>query len=217
MCYYVEQKSSPADAKRRFGIPVSNLDHYYGGLFVSGFDHPNLPIITNEEPKIITTDHTWGLVPSWSKDLENRNGKLNAKIETINTLPSYRNINQNRCLIIATCFHEWRWLDPKGKNKEKYQIYNEDAEIFCFAGLFDKWLNPSNGEVLNTFTMVTTEANELMQYIHNYKKRMPVMLRREDEQAWLDKSSNIQDFSFPGYEAKLVAFPTPKIQQHELF
>ncbi|MNR64352.1 hypothetical protein D3C85_1869760 [compost metagenome] len=55
--------------------------------------------------------------------------------------------------------------------------------------------------------MVTTEANELMQYIHNHKRRMPVILNREDEKAWLDPTNKIADFAFP-YQTKLIAFPT---------
>lgn len=207
MCYYVEQKSSRTDVKIRFNIAVNNTRQYYEGVFVNGFTYPNLPIITNEKPDIITTDHTWGLLPSWAKDIDFRKNTLNARIETINEKPSYRNITQNRCLIIATGFYEWRWLDDKGKSKEKHRISSQTDEIFCFAGLYDKWINPATGEVFNTYTMVTTEANELMQYIHNHKRRMPVILNREDEKAWLDSSNNITDFSLP-YQAKLIGFPT---------
>jgi putative SOS response-associated peptidase YedK len=207
MCYYVEQKSSRADAKIRFNIAVNNTGQFYEGMFVNGFSYPNLPIITNESPDIITTDHTWGLLPSWTKDIDFRKNTLNARIETINEKPSYKNITQNRCLIIATGFYEWRWLDDKGKSKEKYHISSQTDEIFCFAGLYDKWVNRATGEVLKTYTMVTTEANELMQYIHNHKRRMPVILNREDENAWLDKSNNITDFALP-YQTKLIAFPT---------
>jgi putative SOS response-associated peptidase YedK len=207
MCYYVEQKSSRADAKIRFNIAVNNTGQFYEGLFVNGFSYPNIPIITNEKPDIITTDYTWGLLPSWTKDIDFRKNTLNARIETITEKPSYKNITQNRCLIIATGFYEWRWLDKKGKSKEKYLISSQTDEIFCFAGLYDKWLNPATGDVFNTYTMVTTEANELMKYVHNHKQRMPVILNREDESAWLDPSNKITDFALP-YQTKLIAFPT---------
>jgi putative SOS response-associated peptidase YedK len=207
MCFYTEQKSTPADAKKRFGILVSDIGQYYGGLFVNGFSYPNLPIITNKNPDIITTDHTWGLLPSWTKDIDFRKNTLNARIETIDDRASFKNITQNRCLIIATGFYEWRWLDEKGKSKEKYHISSQNDEIFCFAGLYDRWVNPANGDVLNTYTMVTTEANELMKYIHNHKQRMPVILNKKDETAWLDSANKIQDFALP-YQTQLVAFPT---------
>lgn len=207
MRYYVEQKSSRVAVKIRFNIAVNNNRQYYEGVFVNGFSYPNLPIITNEKPDVITTDHTWGLLPSWTKDIDFRKNTLNARIETIHDKPSFNNIVQNRCLILATGFYEWRWLDEKGKSKEKYHISSQTDEIFCFAGLNDKRVNPATGEVFNTYTMVTTEAKELMQYIHNHKRRMPVILNREDEIAWLDAPKKISDFAFP-YQAKLIAFPT---------
>ena len=162
MCYYVDQRSTRAEVKELFKVGIDKADQFYTGTFVNGFEHPNLPIITNARPDIITTDATWGLVPGFAKDLSFRDKTLNARIESIDTTASYRNINSNRCLIIATGYYEWRWQDPKGKVKEKYTIFSQVNEIFCFAGLFDSWLNPANGEVYKTFTMVTTHANEVM-------------------------------------------------------
>lgn len=206
MCYYVDQGASRNDVKIRFNIAVNNSGQYYEGVFVNGFTYPNLPIITNSNPDIISTNFTWGLLPSWSKDLNIRKNTLNARIETIEEKPSFKNITQNRCLIIATSYYEWRWLDEKGKKKEKYQIFSQRDEIFTFAGLYDSWVNPANGDVLNSFTMVTTQANELMRYIHNHKLRMPIMLKREDELAWLDPKNDIQEFAYPKYDNSIVAF-----------
>jgi putative SOS response-associated peptidase YedK len=207
MCFYVEQKATQNDAKERFNIGIDDESRWLESDFINGFDHPNLQIITNEKPDIITTSYTWGLLPNRSKDLEFRKKTLNARIETINERVSYKNITNNRCLIIATAFYEWRWLDPKGKNKEKYKINNQYEDIFCFAGLYNKGVNPENGERMNTFTMVTTEANAIMQYVHNHKKRMPIMLNRIDESAWLDTSFKIEEFALP-YQAELVALQT---------
>lgn len=204
MCYYVDQKGSRRDVKIRFNIAVNNTGQFYEGVFVNGFSYPNLPIITNDKPDILTTDHTWGLLPSWTKDIEFRKNTLNARIETIDEKASFKNITKNRCLIIATGFYEWRWLDEKGKQKEKYHITSQTDEIFCFAGLYDKWKNPATGDVLNTYTMVTTEANEVMKYVHNYKQRMPIILNRKDESAWLNPVNDISDFGYP-YESKLKA------------
>ncbi|KAF2337216.1 SOS response-associated peptidase [Flavobacterium daemonense] len=207
MCYYVDQKSSRRDVKIRFNIAVNNNGDFYEGVFVNGFEHPNLPIITNDNPAEITTNSYWGLVPFWAKNMEFRDKTLNARIETIGTTASYKNILSNRCLIIATSYYEWRWLDPKGKQKEKYQIFSQNDEIFCFAGLYDSWVNPANGEVIKSFTMVTTQANETMKFVHNNRERMPIVLNREDEQKYLDPSTDIAKFAYP-YESKIVAFQT---------
>lgn len=207
MCYYVDQKATNTEVKQMFNIEIRKPERFYEGIFVNGFSYPNLPIITNESPEVITTDYTWGLVPRWAKNIDIRKGTLNARIESINETASFKNITQNRCLIIATGFYEWRYLDDKGKAKEKYHINSQTNEMFCFAGLYDKWVNPATGEIMNTYTMVTTEANDMMKYIHNHKERMPVVLNRSDEKAWLDPSHKISDFAFP-YESNLIAFPT---------
>lgn len=207
MCYYTQQNALKNEVKKRFNAEIDNEDSYLITDFINGFTHPNLPIILNSKPNIITTDYSWGLVPSWAKDIEIRKKTLNARIETINKKPSYKNITQNRCLIIATAFYEWHWNDKTGKSKSKYQINSQEDEIFTFAGLYTNWTNPQTGLHLNSFTMLTTEVNELMGYVHNHKKRMPVVLNRADETAWLDASNNISDFAFP-YQAKLIAFLT---------
>jgi len=208
MCYYVDVKTTAAEAKEMFNVGINKADQFPTGEFINGFSHPNLPIITNMQPDLIQTHLTWGLQPSWGKekDLELRKGKLNARLEELSEKVSYKNITSNRCLILCTSYWEWRWLDEKGTEKEKYNIFSQNDEIFGFAGLFDNWINPANGEIMRTFTMVTTAANELMSYIHNHKKRMPIIINRADQQSWLDSKVNIQEFAYPNYNQSLVAF-----------
>lgn len=207
MCYFTQQDSFEDEGENRFDATIDNKGSWMKNNFINGFSYPNLPIILDKTPNIINTNFNWGLVPTWAKNLNIRKNTLNARIETIDEKPSYKNITQNRCLIVATAYYEWHWLDEKGKTKEKYQINSQDDEIFTFAGLYTQGKNPETGEDLNTFTMVTTEANEIMKYIHNHKKRMPIMLRQKDEFAWLDHSNKIQDFAFP-YDGNLIAFQT---------
>lgn len=208
MCYYVEQKATIKEIASRFNWPIDYEKNLFEGDFISGFTYPKLPIITNDKPEIITTNFNWGLFPTWCKDLDFRKKTLNARIETIDEKPSYKNITNNRCLIIGTSFYEWRWLDKKGKVKEKYQINSQDDEIICFAGLYNNGTNPLNGEPLNTFTMVTTKANDMMAYVHNHKKRMPIILKKEDENNWLDSNNEIKDFAYPNYRPNLIAIKT---------
>lgn len=207
MCFYVELNANKKKIIARFNKQIDVDVDLIESNFINGFTYPHLPIITNEKPDLITTTYSWGLLPNWSKDLDFRKNTLNARIETIDEKASFKNVTSNRCLIIATAYFEWRWLDDKGKRKEKYRICNQDEEIFCFAGLYNRGVNSSTGDALNTFTMVTTQANNVMQYVHNHKQRMPIMLNKQDENDWLDSSNMIQDFAFP-YESKLIAFPT---------
>src|SRR5690606_3495388 len=110
---------------------------------------------------------------------------------------------KNRCLIIADAFYEWQWLDAKGKEKQKYIIKPTDQEIFGFAGFYSEWVNPSNGENMTTYTIATTEANELMEEIHNNKKRMSIIPKKENRHEWL-KGGPLETFHFP-YEVELIA------------
>ena len=107
---------------------------------MNGFDFPKTPIITNENPEIIEL-YNWGLIPDWSKSEDIRALTLNAKIETIHEKPSFKNIVNQRCLVLANGFYEWQWRDSKGKNKVKYEIGIENDELFAFAGLYSHWIN----------------------------------------------------------------------------
>lgn len=205
MCFYTQQTAIFEEIETRFSAKVDNRDRFMKSDFVNGFSYPNLPIIVDKTPNIISTNYIWGLIPSWSKDSEIRKNTLNARIETVEEKPSFKNSINNRCLIVVTGYYEWRWLDEKGKEKEKYLINSQEDEIFCLAGLYSKWLNPNSGELLDTYAILTTEADKTMQYVHNHKKRMPVMLNKEDEKKWLDDSNQIKDFAYPNYQPNLIA------------
>jgi len=204
----MQQKDSILKVQKRFNAIVQNPEMFLQSDFINGFEHLPSPIILKNTPQIITTHFSWGLLPYWSKDIDFRNNTLNARLETISEKPSFREIINNRCLVIATAFYEWHWLDEKGSKKQPYIIYAEE-EVFAMAGLYSDWINPQTGEIMFTFTIVTTEANATMQYIHNHKKRMPIILKKEDENAWLDSSNHVIDFGYP-YSSNLVAFPYVK-------
>ncbi|MEC4048748.1 SOS response-associated peptidase [Flavobacterium sp. SUN046] len=191
--------------EKRFKAKVQKPEDFLVSENINGFDFLNVPIILDSSPDIITTNYHWGLVPSWSKDIDFRKNTLNARIETISEKPSFKSLTHQRCLVIASSFFEWHWNDAKGKSKDKYQIFSGEDEIFAMAGLYTSWTNPSTGDLYNSFSIVTTAANKQMEYIHNHKKRMPIMLKKGDEMAWLDSKSNIDEFAFP-YESSMVAF-----------
>lgn len=206
MCFFMAQNQPISKVENKFNAKVDKPDNFLQSDYIVGFEYLNVPIILETKPEIINTNYHWGLVPSWSKDIDFRKYTLNARIETIDEKPSFKNITQNRCLVIASSFFEWRWLDDKGKSKEKYQIYSSESDIFAFAGLYDTWVNPMTGIAYNSFSIVTTQANEQMHYIHNHKGRMPVMLKKGDEKEWLKNNNKIQDFIYPTYNPNLIGF-----------
>lgn len=173
------QNQSLKDIENRFDAKVAEPKEFIQSDYIVGFDYLNVPIILNILPEIISTNYHWGLVPSWAKDLDFRKNTLNARIETIEEKPSFKNITRNRCLVIASSYFEWRWLDEKGKQKEKYQIYSQESESFVFAGIYTSWNNNSN--YYNSFSILTTEANQTMKYVHNHKGRTPIILSQKDE------------------------------------
>jgi putative SOS response-associated peptidase YedK len=147
--------------------------------------HPNQPVLS-----------TWGLVPHWIKDRDQlkklRNNTLNARGETIFEKPSFRDSSRRkRCLIYVNGFYEHHYFKER---TYPYFIYHKDNSPLALAGLWSEWTDKETGEILSTFTIVTTEGNSLLERIHNNPKlkgpRMPLILPREKEDDWLDSSLN---------------------------
>lgn len=121
----------------------------------------------------------WGLVPRWAKDSAIGNKLINARAETAAEKPSFREaIERRRCLIPVDGFFEW---SRRGDTKRPLYFHMKDGEPFAIAGLWEKW--EGEGGPLETCTLLTTKANELLAPYHD---RMPVILRPEDYGVWLD-------------------------------
>lgn len=124
----------------------------------------------------------WGLIPFFAKDGKIAYSTINARAETVTTSPMFREpMKRRRCLVPATGFYEWQALDKKSKQPWAIELANED--IFAFAGLWDRWKDKESGQPIETYTIITTDPNELMEPIHN---RMPVILSPKDYTRWLD-------------------------------
>jgi len=124
----------------------------------------------------------WGLIPSWAKDLSIGARMINARAETAAEKPAFRAaMKQRRCLIIADGFYEWQ---TTGAGKQPFYFRVEGGRPFAFAGLWEWWRGPE-GEQIESCTILTTAANELVQPLHD---RMPVILRPADYGRWLDPS-----------------------------
>ena len=142
----------------------------------------------------------WGLIPFFAKSLADWKGvtTINARAETVATSPTYRApFKTRRCIIPADGFYEWKAADtPKGK-KTPFAFSLRSGEPFAFAGLWDAWKEPKPAREsvhtpdrwLQTFTIITTEANELMSNVHT---RMPVILLQSDWDRWLDRTPTDQ-------------------------
>ena len=126
----------------------------------------------------------WGLIPSWSKDKAIASKLINARGETVARKPSFRDSYQKRrCLVPVDGFYEWR---REGDVKLPFRIGFKGGGPFVFAGLWESWTVPENqedaGSVIETYTIVTTDANDKIAPIH---RRMPVIVDPADYDLWL--------------------------------
>jgi putative SOS response-associated peptidase YedK len=152
----------------------------------------------------------WGLVPQWANDTTQSGKMINARSETAFEKPSFKGpFRYRRCLIPADGFYEWKSIG--GKEKQPYHIGLKNRELFAFAGLWEIWQG-DDGSELETCTILTTEANELLSDLH---ERMPVILPEENHEQWLDHqtqtASSLQPLlkTYPANEFKI--YPVSKL------
>jgi putative SOS response-associated peptidase YedK len=140
----------------------------------------------------------WGLIPVWSKDEKIAFKTINARVETVDTSPSYRSaFKKRRCLIPVDSYFEWK---KAGTVKQPYSISMMDDAPFVFAGLWEGWKPPGSDEWIRTCTIITGEPNELIAQIHN---RMPVILPEQHHDAWLSGDAGREVLTlFPGERMK---------------
>lgn len=141
------------------------------------------PIIRIHEGHRLAIPARWGLIPSWSKDDKIAQHTFNARGETVAEKPSFRAaFKRRRCIVPVSAFFEWRVI-PGERNKQKLRFSSPDARPLPLAGLWEHWKRPETGELVESYTVITTTANEFMAPIHD---RMPVVLGEKDWDAWLD-------------------------------
>ncbi|MCU0290522.1 MAG: SOS response-associated peptidase [Thermoanaerobaculaceae bacterium] len=145
----------------------------------------------------------WGLVPSWAKDEAIGSKLINARAETVAEKPAFRAaLRARRCLVLADGFYEWQ---PAGGRKQPWYFRAADGRPFAFAGLWERW-QPAAGEAVESCTIITTEANDLVRPVH---ERMPVILPLDVLDRWLGGGSTdaLQALLRPAPEGFLEAYP----------
>lgn len=141
---------------------------------------------------------SWGLVPSWAKDISRAASLINARSESVHEKPSFRNlIARNRCVLPIDAYYEWKPMKVRGKQIKQPFVFMpvsgspfNHSGLFAIAGLWSSW-SDERGESLLTCTALTTEANESISQVHH---RMPVLLTRDGIEGWLSSSTS-PDFS----------------------
>ncbi len=189
MCFTVNVNLIKEELENRYGATFLDPEKYTPSYYYHAFSLPEIPAIcAGKTDKIQLL--TWGLIPSWVKTSDDaekiRYKTFNARSETIDSKPSFSGpFRSRRCLIPVKGFFEWQHLENK---KIPWYIYHSNNDILSLAGLWDVWIESRTGENLSTFSILTTEANDLLAKVHNSQKRMPVILNGEAESKWLDLS-----------------------------
>jgi putative SOS response-associated peptidase YedK len=212
MCFTVNVNLVKEEIEERYGVDFPGKYRYEPSYYYHAFGLPEIPAVCSGNPLSVSM-LKWGLIPEWIRTAEDaeeiRFKTFNARSESISTKPSFSSsVSSKRCLLPVKGFFEWQHV---GKEKIPWYIYLPDNQIITLAGLYSDWTNSGTGEIVSTFSIITTEANELMAKVHNSGKRMPAILNRNDEKKWID-------ISLPPSEALdlLKPYPSGMMKAHTI-
>ncbi|MBA3694673.1 MAG: SOS response-associated peptidase [Pyrinomonadaceae bacterium] len=204
MCGRFSSSSKPEQIKKEFKVAVEDPAIFKPRYNIA--PSQMIPVVLDRTGERIVAQLKWGLVPSWAKDALIGSRMINARAETLMEKPSFREAYKSRrCIIPASGFYEWQRAE-KGA-KQPFYFYLTNKEVFGFAGLWEEWLDKKSGESLETCTIITTEANDVLKPVHD---RMPVILKAADYDEWLDtKEANTDKL-----QKLLAPYPPDEMSSH---
>jgi len=242
MCYNNSQKAKVKELAKRYGRDIDIIEAWEqiieerraNGEKVSNFTEEANRIATFGAPmcSVVTDDSEiqvmqWGLIPSMTKDLKTRDRYIkdnwfrNAEAEKIfKTWPYHYLIESRRCIFPSTGYYEYH--HNPDESTTLYYIFLKDDPIFSIGGIWDIWENPITKERLNSFSLITTEANVLTAEIHNggrFPHRMPLILDRKNEEKWLDpklSKNDIESLLKVYGDENMDAYPMSKDFSHRI-
>ncbi len=211
MCGRFAQASDPAAIADLFDLPPESVPSFRPRYNLAP-TQPALvlrrhPISGNKELTFLI----WGLIPSWADDPSIGARLINARAETLAQKPAFRAaFRRRRCLVPADGFYEWKQLG--GRKKQPYFIARKDGKPMALAGLWEHWQGPDGSEI-ETFTLITTEPNDLVKRFHH---RMPAVLPKDAFELWLHPQTDMKTLqtllSTPYPAAWLTAWPvSPRV------
>jgi len=196
MCGRYDLSDNPAAIKAKFRVPS-----------VPDFT-PNPDVRPTQRQPVVRLDRDgahecvlarWGLVPVWAKDLKFGARCINARAETVASLPAFRHAYaKRRCLVPLNAFYEWN--GPVGQ-RTKWRIRMRDEPLFALGGLWEWWRDPATEEGIETFTIVTRAPNAAIARIHD---RMPVIVDERDYEQWLEAAVDAASMLAPAADERIV-------------
>lgn len=238
MCYYNGQKVTRAEKIRLLDLEKTLAEYdFLNRIIIGGFDYGNHTVWRpSGKDSADLVQMEWGFRPSWLKTeaqvfhfrkggVNPSTGKYEMPITTLNAIGGevldkrmYKDdVRKNRCVVISSGFYEWRHYYPISKKTGKplktpvkypYFIHLPAKEYFYMAGFYNNWKSGETGEIIQSSTIMTAQANELMIQVHNDKKRMPVILTEELAHEWM--FGNIDD-------TRLVEIATTQHPYEEMY
>lgn len=226
MCYYNGIRVSKEEFIRLNNIEKELKEWALIKEVSSGFEYTTWPIlkpIKGGADVQIEMAH-WELIPGWVKsqqELAESRKKfttLNATAEKILESKLYRPAAlHHRCLVLSSGFYEWRHFKPLGEKKEQafpYYIHLPGKNYFFMAGIYQPWTDQETGETFDSFSIITTQANSLMEQVHNKKKRMPTILPESLAFEWIQdglSEARIKELAAYQYDShQMEAYPISK-------
>jgi putative SOS response-associated peptidase YedK len=208
MCYHLSIHSGKQKIANQFHLTFLPEKKEKIRYHVNAFDFPEVDLILQDTPSVLSSAY-WGLIPSFAKSESEavtlKNNTINAKGETLFARASFKDSIQSRkCVVLVDGFFEWQ---KQGKFKIPHYVFSKDKAPLALAGITNTWRNPETSEIINTFSIITKEANELMASIHNTKKRMPAILEQNEINDWLSATdkNKINAFLKPNEHSNLMA------------
>jgi putative SOS response-associated peptidase YedK len=201
MCGRFAQRTDPKRVAKWFGVEeVPELEPRYNIAPTQEI----LGVRETEDGREVAF-YKWGLIPSWAKDTSIATRLINARSETVREKPAFRQaFKQRRCVIPADGFYEWQRTEGR---KQPFFFQMRDESPFGFAGLWEQWKG-EEGQVINSCTILTTEANEVLKPVHD---RMPVILHPDDYALWLEhdtrKLEMVEDLLRPYPAEEMASYP----------
>jgi putative SOS response-associated peptidase YedK len=192
MCFSVNVNIVKEELEKRYRATLIDRDKYTPSYYYHAFSYPEMPVISSANPEVIGI-FKWGLIPSGTRNIEEANEirkkTFNARAESIDQKITFsESFKSKRCIVPVKGFFEWQ---HRGNKKIPWYISHYQDDILSLAGLCDRWQDGS-GIVIDTFTIITTVANDLLAKIHNSAERMPAILDRSAEIQWLDASTPVK-------------------------
>ena len=219
MCFSISMAKTAEEIAAAFGVFSGDIPPLPEYFHVSGFTYPDVPVLYNSEGEDKITLMKWGLIPSWiktEKDKENiRSKTLNARLETADTLPSFRgSFRKGRCIVIADGFYEPHHREGKSY---PYYIRRRDSGIISLGGLYAK--SSVDGNEILSFSIITLPASPAMAEIHNKKKRMPFVMPSDKHfiDKWLDPDIQPADVKNMFADKRVSDFLNPYDTAYEAY